>query len=529
MGKNQKKSKSAEQKARVAAKQSKKSAQKEKKGKAKGVDDSDAEDVDLERVLEDYAKKNYIILFGGFQDTSQQTKYLQDLWIYDCQKFVWYTPTLSVASQKPDARSSFSFHPHENGAVIYGGYSRVKSNVQTRQGKGASQANKSSLKPMIHEDTWFLRIKQPANDEISAQPQVRWHLLSPKERRKKPANPPSPPRAGATQAFHKGRGIMFGGVFDIEDSEEGIESQFFDQLYTWNVERNRFFQLSLRRSRAKPAKKKTVEDRPRRGRGRADENELFRNLVALEQKGTIEEADTMQVEVLEEDKEEARPAKPVLDVMPHRRFNAHLAIQGDVLYILGGTFEQGDREYTFDEMYSIDLGKLDGVHEIYRRDLENWQGDEEMSESESDEESSSEDENMGGDEAEGVPLPESEFSKPQYPVEMESDVTEDEAMDERPQDERPHPRPFESLREFFSRTSGTWQQILIDHQRDQGRASEQSIKELRKIAFEDAETKWWDCREEITTEEERQEEAGIEKVVSLADRSKDGVGIGKRR
>ena len=57
MGKKDKKSKSVEQKARVAAKQNKKAAQKEKKGKVKGADDSDAEDVDLDSVLEEYAKK----------------------------------------------------------------------------------------------------------------------------------------------------------------------------------------------------------------------------------------------------------------------------------------------------------------------------------------------------------------------------------------------------------------------------------------------------------------------------------------
>ena len=56
MGKKDKKSKTAEQKARVAAKQSKKATQKEKKAKSKYADDSDAEDVDLESVLEEYAR-----------------------------------------------------------------------------------------------------------------------------------------------------------------------------------------------------------------------------------------------------------------------------------------------------------------------------------------------------------------------------------------------------------------------------------------------------------------------------------------
>ena len=57
MAKKDKKSKTAEQKARVAAKQSKKATQKEKKHKSKGNDDSDADDVDVESVLEEYAKR----------------------------------------------------------------------------------------------------------------------------------------------------------------------------------------------------------------------------------------------------------------------------------------------------------------------------------------------------------------------------------------------------------------------------------------------------------------------------------------
>ena len=69
MGKKDKRSKTAEQKARVAAKQSKKAAQREKKVKSKTTDDSDAEDVDLESVLEEYAKKvgqaAFVFYVGG--------------------------------------------------------------------------------------------------------------------------------------------------------------------------------------------------------------------------------------------------------------------------------------------------------------------------------------------------------------------------------------------------------------------------------------------------------------------------------
>ena len=472
--------------------------------------------------------KNYIILFGGFQDTSSQTKYLQDLWIYDCQNFLWHNPVLPPATQKPDARSSFSFHPHDAGALLYGGYSRVKTNTTiSNKMKATSHAPKLVYKPVIHQDTWFLRISQPfADGPSNAPPSVRW------ERRKKPVNAPNPSRAGVTQAYHKGRGIMFGGVHDVEESEEGIESEFFDQLFALNLERNRFFPLTLRR--AKAVRTKQTDDRNvRRGRGKADEAELLRNLAALETKGSIDESNVMDTDPVESVEEiMTKPAKPVLDRMPHPRFNAQLAVQGDVLYVFGGTYERGDREFTFDELHAIDLGKLDEVREIYRRELENWLVDEAESNSDSDEYDDSEDEDMD-DESSGVAL-----TVPADPVPpVETDVTdkisyedtEEEQLESTVLDSRPHPRPFESLRDFFTRTSTMWQEILLGNLQSQSGAGTQSVKELRKTAFESAETKWWDCREEIIAEEERQEEAGIGEIINIAERGTETGGAGRRR
>ena len=138
--------------------------------------------------------KQYIILFGGFSDTSQQTKYLADLWLYDTRANIWINPTLPLATQKPDARSSFTFLPHEGGAVLYGGYSRVKATATTKQTKGGGQAQRNVLKPLVHQDCFFLRIIPPVADApVNSPPTVRW------ERRKKPVNSPNPPRAGATR------------------------------------------------------------------------------------------------------------------------------------------------------------------------------------------------------------------------------------------------------------------------------------------------------------------------------------------
>lgn len=493
--------------------------------------------------------KNYIILFGGFQDTSQQTKYLADLWIYDTQNFVWHNPVLPLATQKPDARSSFSFLPHELGAVLFGGYSRVKATLTGKQTKGGGLAQRNVLRPMIHQDCFFLRIAQPGVDAApNCPPTVRW------EQRKKPANTPNPPRAGATMSYHKGRGISFGGVYDVEESEEGIDSEFFNTLFAWNIERNRYFPLTLRKPRTNQKKAQVNERGSRRGRGQANEEELLRNLAALQTGKSLAEAEDMDIDTPKEDPDEKLlPVTEFLLEFPHPRFNAQLTVQDDVLYIYGGTFEKGDREYTFDEMYAIDLGKMNGVKEIFRREPENWLGsDDEDSEDEegSDYEEDEEDEDEEGDikmtdekqlhsesmrkskrKDKGVPAADEASETASRADTSVFDDTPDDAREATsPEDNLPHPRPFESRREFFQRTGNEWQEALMASLRWKGIQPETlSVKEIKTKAFEMSEEKWWDSREEITALEDEQEAAGIGEVVTLADRGEASGGGGRRR
>lgn len=433
---------------------------------------------------------------------------------------------------KPDPRSSFSFLPHESGAVLYGGYSRVKTTAGAggKQAKGGPQ--RMSFKPMVHQDTWFLRIAPAASDApANTPPTMRW------ERRKKPANSPNPPRVGATMAFHKGRGIMFGGVHDVELSEEAIDSEFFDMLYAWNTERNRFFPLSLRRPRAPGKKQLANQAMKSKDRSKADEEELLQNLRDLEAKGGFHDLpdDDTQVET-SKPKELAEPEKPmaVRFEMPHRRFNAQLAVQDDTLFIFGGTFEKGDREFTFNDMYSVDLDKLNGVKEIFYEEPENWhllneeESDDEMDEDDDEEGEGEEEEEdaMSLDTASPAPT---DVTVPSVAREMEQLEVEEQETEPPSNDSRPLPRPFESLREFFTRTSEEWQRLLMERLKDKGTQVEYSVKELRKQSFELAEEKWWDSREEIIALEDEQEDAGIGEVVSISERGDNVGGAGRRR
>ncbi|KAH6650162.1 hypothetical protein F5144DRAFT_501932 [Chaetomium tenue] len=503
--------------------------------------------------------KNYIILFGGFQDTANQTKYLSDLWLYDTTNFVWHNPTLPPAQLKPDARSSFTLLPHDQGAVLYGGYSRVKTtaptNKQSQQStrQPAHNTQRNVLRPLLHTDCFFLRVTPPpADGPAGAPPTVRW------ERRKKPANAPNPARAGATMAWHRGRGILFGGVHDVQESEEGIDSEFFNALFAWNVERNRFFPLGLKKPRGGAGGNKGRgggggEQRVggRRGRAKENEEELLRGLAALRAGAGVEDEedeDGMEGGKKEEEEKEERVLRemPVRAEFPHPRFNALLAVQDDVLYVYGGTFEKGDREYTFDDMYAVDLGKLDGCKEVFNRPVEDWvvsddEDDDEDEDEDDDEDDEDDEEEAADDEPKGNLFTPSKRKKKQGADEVSNadsastepstvaseEDEETESVATTVDDGLPHPRPFESRRDFFQRTSNEWQEILMTSLRWKGIQPETlTVKEIKSKAFELSEEKWWDCREEITLLEEEQEAAGIGEVVSLADRGESGPGGG---
>lgn len=60
-----------------------------------------------------------------------------------------------------------------------------------------------------------------------------------------------------------------------------------------------------------------------------------------------------------EDEEEAGDEASGQQVEPCPRSNAMLAVKHGVLYVYGGMFEVGDRQFTLNDLYSIDLHKME--------------------------------------------------------------------------------------------------------------------------------------------------------------------------
>lgn len=145
-------------------------------------------------------------------------------------------------------------------------------------------------------------------------------------------------------------------------------------------------------------------------------------------------------------------------------------------------------------MWAIDLGKLDGVKEVFKRELEDWQGSEDE---ESEEDEDDEEEDSDGSEAEGdaEPItPATSVAPDDVPGQQDTNAAPEETEEAGvpiQDDKLPYPRPFEALRDFFSRTSNEWQNFILESMKYERDSQDQSVKEIRKRAFDRAEQKWY--------------------------------------
>ncbi|CAN3365052.1 hypothetical protein DICA1_F30438 [Diutina catenulata] len=418
--------------------------------------------------------KNYIMMYGGFRDLgSGNTTYLNDLWLFDVLEYKWtkveFPPTMSL----PDPRSGHSLLPCAEGAIIFGGYTKVKT---TRKGV---------QKGKVLTDCWLLKMNTDPK-------KIRM------ERRRKQGPQPSP-RVGCSLQFHKNRGIMFGGVYDYEESEENLESEFYNSVYAFNIESNRWFHLSLKsRRRQKVEKKDQAKARDE------DLEQILNDILKKANLNDDEEPIGVSSAPVEEEKEETKEY-PYLNQLPHPRFNAATCVVDDSLYIFGGMYERGEKEYTMDSMYSIDLGKMDGV-KVY------WENLKELEEEEEEEDEDEDDEDDEGD----------DDDHDDEDHALEADEEESEEEEEEPEEEEfpdprtwlPHPKAFESLRSFYIRTGAQFLEWSISSNRDA------RGKYLKKAAFDLCEDRFWERREACAAEEDRLEEMGIGEVVETTEDDK---------
>lgn len=430
--------------------------------------------------------KNYIILSGGFRDLGTHTTYLNDVWLFDVMSYKWKEVEFPQTMSMPDPRSGHSLICYNDELFLYGGYTKVKAGKGLQKGK-------------VLTDTWTMKLKSDIK-------QLRW------ERKRKQGWQPTP-RVGCSMQSHKGRGFLFGGVYDLDETEETLSSEFYNTLLTYNCETNRWFNLKLKARRKKEVVRKEKVDRDKELEDILNDILKNANLNDGETNDEIEDAEAdllaakmkkeKEKEMEEQEEQETRKEYPVRTQFPHERFNALTCVMDDTFYIYGGIWENGEVECNLDSFYAIDISKLDGVtvywedlSEIYNATADSDEEDDEY-EDEDDEGEDDDDENTDrklvaeDDEDDGV--------------EEEVEEIEVAIPDERPW--LPHPKAFESLRNFYVRTGAEFLKWVIDQNRDS------RGKDLKTKAFDLAETRWWERREAVQLEEDEMEESGIENVI----------------
>lgn len=334
--------------------------------------------------------KQYIVLFGGFQDTGIKTTYLSDLWLFDTELYKWKQVETKDAKRAPGPRSGFSMIPCPEGVIVYGGYKKEYTGGKNFVG-------------LALDDMWTLKMDADLTKLV-------W------EKRKKGGLAPSS-RSGCSMTHWatKGMGVLFGGVHDEEEKED-MKSVFYNDLFSYNPANNKWSMVTLQ------AKKKKM------GGGGAKAKRLAREakaLAAAQSGGDGQDVDmdaptaTPAAGDEEDDSDEDSDAeeKPAGEngmdvesqnqsgqsnalVPPLVRYNAMIAVLKNTFYLYGGSWESSRREYTLDDFYSLNLDKRDGYVTLRATNIEgeDWQGSDD--EDEMDVEGEEEDDEEDGDDSE---------------------------------------------------------------------------------------------------------------------------------
>lgn len=429
--------------------------------------------------------KHKIVLFGGFYDTLREVRYYNDLHVFDLDNFKWEEIKPRPGCLWPSPRSGFQLLVYQDQIYMYGGYLKEVSSDKNASEKGTVHADMWSLDPR----TW------------------EWNKV------KKTGMPPGP-RAGFSMCVHKKRAVLFGGVVDMEVEADVLMSMFMNELYGFQLDVHRWYPLELRKD--KPAKNKTkdtkrketvkdsetnignedddtMDDSEEANDGHSEvrgvSNHLTKSLT-LTKVGSSQNADVIS----ESTEEEAAPEA----TKPIGRINASMAVGKDMLYLYGGMMEVKDREITLDDLYSLNLSKLDEWKCIIPASESEWLeiSDDEDDDEDDDDENDSADDAMETDEDDDESDEEAEKN-----LDMSGAVSllkgerkklrrkEKRARIEQIRvilglsDSQRTPTPGESLRDFYKRTNMYWQMAAYEH-------TEHTGKELRKDGFDLAETRF---------------------------------------
>ncbi|XP_046781542.1 kelch domain-containing protein 4 isoform X3 [Gallus gallus] len=348
--------------------------------------------------LSAHPEKDELILFGGEYFNGQKTYLYNDLYVYNIRKNSW---TKVEIPNPPPRRCA---------------HQRVKKDVD---------------KGTLHTDMFLLKTEGSGKEEDK----WVWSRLN-------PSGVKPTPRSGFSVAIGpNNRSLLFGGVHD-EEEEESIEGDFFNDIYFYDTGKNRWFPGQLKVPKSEKRKRRRGRQAETDGGDDEVEKQAPQGPVEIVKEVVAEDGTVMTIKQVisgpadekerSESEEEEEDGALGPQVEPCPRSNAMLAVKHGVLYVYGGMFEVGDRQFTLSDLYSIDLHKMEEWKVLVEIDpkTQEW-----LEESESEEEE---------DDVEGAEGGEEEES------------SEEDSEDEGGEEQHPSVQPDEKHADYLSRTEQYW-------------------------------------------------------------------------
>ncbi|XP_018561672.1 kelch domain-containing protein 4-like [Anoplophora glabripennis] len=320
--------------------------------------------------------KKQLIVFGGFHDNLRDYKYFNDVYSFNTETYTWMK--LEAVGVPPAPRSGCCMVALNDGRVlIFGGYSKEKLKKDVDKGH-------------VHTDAFLLAPDK--NDTTGTK--FKWSQI-------KIGGINYSPRCSmsVTTSINNLSAYCYGGVFDVEDDEENIAGNFFNDFYQLDLEKLLWKNLTLsgnkeELSKTKRRKNKDTDD------GDEDEGTEIEEIEEKVESTTISDDGIFKVTVgpasTSAGSTSTSTELTTKVFQPSPRINCGLAIKHGILYLYGGMFEDGDKQITFNDFYSLDLKKLDEWKTLIPNDtaVMEWLGSEseESNEEEDSEEESASDE-----------------------------------------------------------------------------------------------------------------------------------------
>ncbi|KAF8703506.1 hypothetical protein HU200_032314 [Digitaria exilis] len=317
-------------------------------------------------------KETELILYGGEFYNGSKTFVYGDLYRYDVEKNEW---KLVSSPNSPPPRSAHQTVAWKNNIYMFG--------------KRASLWGRRSMSNMVlykHKIVLFggfydtLREVRSILTICLYHPHRYYndlHVFDLDNFKVKKAGMPPGPRAGFSMCVHKKRAVLFGGVVDMEVEGDVIMSMFMNELYGFQLDNHRWYPLELRKD--KPAKNKTKDIKRKESTNDVEANidndgdEVMEDFDVIEGQPEVRGVSNQLTkslsitragsnkssDVLSDSAAQEAPPEVISAVKPSGRINACMAVGKDMLYLYGGMMEVKDREITLDDLYSLNLSKLD--------------------------------------------------------------------------------------------------------------------------------------------------------------------------